>query len=273
MGNESFLEKIFSHWVLLFINVAILILVELTGTFFMETGLIHLIAILFIILGASRIFVHYDIHDQFLKPFIISGIIALLLLSVSHILEYASYAYFFFPYETVAANVANLYLASLLMIASGIIFFLSRVEKNLVIFKYIFPAGAAVCLIATIIFFLYPTLFPKIEWLQYFYLTIVIGVAFVASSQLIFLKRHVSIMVNFINYFNAAFLLMAVATLLYILNEPLEELSISYMQVMYISHFLFYGALSLMFLAYSKFANLGGIYAEVEKLKANNTTS
>ena len=114
MGNK--LERIFNHWTLLFLNVAIIVFVEATSMFFMRTGLIHLIAILFIALGALRIFVHYDVYDRYLRPLIYGGILTLLIFAVSHVLEYASYSLLYLPYDAIAANVVNLYLTGLLIV-------------------------------------------------------------------------------------------------------------------------------------------------------------
>lgn len=263
---ESKFEKLFNHWTFLFLNLVVVILVEATGRLFMDTGLIHLIAIFFIGLGIGRIFVHYEVYDQFLKPLIYGGIAILILFAVSHVLEYAGYTFFYLPFETIAANVVNFYLTGLLIIAFSVSYFLKRLEKGLVVYGCILPIGMVVTPIATIIFYLNPSFvnLSHSSWLMYLYSVAVIGVTALGISWLIRLKRHVSILVNFIDYFNAAFVMIAISSMFYVLNEPLERVGVEYMQVMYISHFVFYGALSLIFLSFVRLSHLGGMYEVVE---------
>ncbi|MFZ2201971.1 MAG: hypothetical protein WAV56_01090 [Microgenomates group bacterium] len=151
VGNK--IERVFNHWTLLFINVAIIVFVEATGMFFMRTGLIHLLAILFIVLGISRIFVHYDVYDQYLKPLIHGGILTLLIFAVSHVLEYFSYSFLYLPYDAIAANVVNLYLMGLLIIILSVEYFLKRIEKGSKILSPILYAGVSISGALTVLFF------------------------------------------------------------------------------------------------------------------------
>lgn len=256
------LEQVFSHWMLLFINVAIIIFVEATSMFFMRTGLIHLIAILFIALGISRIFVHYDVYDQYLKPLIHGGILTLIIFAVSHVLEYFSYSFLYLPYDAIAANVVNLYLTGLLIIILSVEHFLKRIEKEPKILPPILYAGVSVSLALTVLFFFRSNLveLTTASWLVYGYGLAVVMVAILGIRRLLRLRSHVTILVNFVNYFTASFALVSASALLYVLNDLLESVGVPYMQVMYISHFLFYGASSLMFLAFVRISRLGGVY-------------
>jgi len=269
MGDpkESKFEKLFNHWTLLFLNFVIVILVEATGRLFMDTGLIHLIAILFIGLGVGRIFIHYEVYDQFLKPLIYGGVATLILFAVSHILEYAGYTFFYLPFETIAAIVVNFYLTGLFIITLSAFYFLKMLKKELVVYGYILPVGMVATLIATVLFYLKPTLvnLSHTSWLMYLYSGAVIGVTALGIYWLLRLKRHVSILVDFIDYFNAAFIMIATSAMFYVLSEPLERVGVEYMQVMYISHFIFYGALSLIFLSFVRLSHLGGVYSAIEE--------
>lgn len=267
MGEKNKFEKFLSPWTFLFLNLVIVVLVEATGMFFMTTGLIHLIAILFIALGIGRIFVHYNVHDQFLNPLIYGGIATLLLYAISHVLEYVSYAYFSLPYETISINVVNFYLTGLFIIALSVSYFLKRLEKGFTFFSYLLPIGVALCVFATILFNLYPNLVNLgfSSWLLYLYAGTVIGVTILGISWLIRLKSHVSILANFIDYFNAAFIMIAGSAMFYILSESLVNIGVDYTQIMYVSHFLFYGALSMIFLSFGKLTHLGGLYDAAEE--------
>ncbi len=266
--SESLLEKIFNHWVILAINIVIILFVETTGMFFMSTGLIHLIAIIFLALGGSRIFVHYNVYDSFLKPFIISGIAIIILFTISHIVEYVSYAYFSLPYEVIAANVVNFYIAGLVTISLGVSYFLKKVVKNLAIFNYLAPFVIIACFLAAGIFYMNQQMVEvnASGWLMYLQGGIVLLVTACGIGLLFLLKKHVSMLAQFINYFTIAFILIACSAILYVCNDVLGEIGVMYMQVMYTSHFLFYGAISLMFLAYAHLAHLGGMLEELEKI-------
>ena len=233
--------------------------------FFMRTGLIHLIAILFVALGALRIFVHYDVYDQYLRPLIYGGILTLLIFAVSHVLEYASYSLLYLPYDAIAANVVNLYLTGLLIVILSVEHFLKRVEKVLRIMTPLLYSGMIACLALTILFFFRSGLVRLTPGgPMYSYGLAVLIVTFLGIGRLLRLRAHVTILVNFINYFIASFILISISALMYVLSDVLEGVGMSYFQVMYISHFLFYGALSLMFLAYGRLSRLGGVYQGVK---------
>lgn len=259
-------EKIFNHWTMLGLNVLIIFIVEFTGTLFADTGLIHLIAIIFIILGASRIFVHHDVYDQYLKPFIHGGIFALITFAASHVIEYTSHMYLNLPYDVISTNVINLYLASLLIITLGIEYFLRKIDKrsNILIPIILIGIISAFSALATSLSGREISLDPD-KPLMYIYTLAIIIVTVFGIARLLRIKKHVSILVNFINYFVAGYLLIGFSSLQYVLYEVFLSLGIPLFRIVYTSHFLFYGALSLMFLAFVRLAQLGGIYTEIEK--------
>lgn len=259
---ENKFERIFNHWILLFFNIAIVIFVEATSMFFMRTGLIHLVAIFFIVLGASRIFVHYDVYDRYLRPFIHGGILTLIIFAVSHVLEYISYSFLYLPYDAIAANVVNLYLGGWLIVIVSGEHFLKRIEKAPIFLTPVLYGGIVFCLVLTILFFARSDLIRLTGsgWEMYGYALAVVIVTFFGISRLLRLAHHVTLLIGFVNYFSASFVLISLSALLYVFSDLLGGLGISYLQVMYVSHFLFYGALSLMFLAYVRLSHLGGIY-------------
>ena len=84
-----------------------------------------------------------------------------------------------------------------------------------------------------------------------------------AIERLFKIRKSVSIMRGFTSYLIGAFVLVAIAALQYIWYDALQDAGVPYLQIIYISHFLFYGALSLMFLAFQHIANLGGMYSQI----------
>lgn len=271
MGTK--MEKILNNWSLLFVNIAIIIIAELSDPFFIKNGIIHLIAIFFIILGISRIFVHYDAYDRYLRMLIRGGVAALLIFSASHLLEFFGYVYFKTYEDAIFVNVVNFYIISMLLVSIGAEYFLRTLKKDGVAVIAILGAGIVVFFLITILVFLKQiqvSLEPD-ELTIYIYAALVLGAIFLSINRLIKIKKHVSIMVGFVNYFIAAFILIAISALQYVFYDALKMAGISTFQIVYVSHFLFYGALTLMFLAFVRLANLGGIYKEAENYKNNLT--
>ena len=81
------LDKFFNFSALLVINIAIIWIAELAGRgyYFYESGAIHGIAIVFILLAMTRLLGNYYIADPILKRFLQGSIAALLLFSASHV--------------------------------------------------------------------------------------------------------------------------------------------------------------------------------------------
>ena len=122
------LEKILSFRVLLVLNILIIIFAELSGRFFEEKGIIHLLAVIFVILGVSRIFVHYEVFDRFLKPFLLGGVAALIIFALSHLVEFLGFMLFHTYSDAVFINVVNFYIISMLMVTIGAEYFLCKVS-------------------------------------------------------------------------------------------------------------------------------------------------
>lgn len=266
---ENLLEKVFSHWTLLALNLIIIVVTEVTGGFFMQSGLIHLIALLFIGLGITRIFIHYDVYDRYLRPLIYGGIAVLILFAVSHILEYLNYAVFYLPFPMIAANVVNFYLVGLLIVTLSATFFLKGIEKGAGIYRYLLPLVMLFLVVVTVRNYLNPSsvdLGPD-KWLMYAYALAVIVATGFGVYWLQKLKKYEAMLVNFIDYFNASFIMIGISATFYVFNEVFDNVGVDYMQVMYISHFLFYGALSFMFLSFVRLTKLGGLYDAADKQK------
>lgn len=267
-------EKILNPRVLLSLNIFIIVATELSGKFFQEKGIIHLIAILFVVLGISRIFVHYDAYDRYLRLLIVGGSAALVIFSLSHLVEFLGYAYLKTYEDAIFVNVVNFYIMSILAVAIGAEYFLRTLKKNSTVMIGTMIAGIAIFIFLVWLIFsnkVQVSLEPDEPWL-YVYGALVFGASFLSLSRLIKVKKHVSIMTGFINYFVMAFVLITVSSAQYVFYELIEKIGIPDFQIVYIGHFLFYGALSLMFLAFVRLTNLGGIYKEAEEYKNNHNT-
>lgn len=269
---ESKLEKILNPWFLLALNIIILIMTEMSGRVFQEKGIIHLVAVLFVILGISRIFVHYDAYDHFLRPLIHGGSAVLLIFSASHLVEFLGYIYFHIYEDAIFINVVNFYIMSMFVIAVGAEFFLRALSRSKMIMIGVLSGGAVALFLWTILIFskkVIVSLEPD-EALIYGYSVLVLLTFFFSLNRLIKIKRHVSIMAGFVDYFIAAFVLITISALQYVFYDLIESVGVPDFQIVYVSHFLFYGALSFMFLAFARLANLGGVYQEAQVYEKNH---
>ncbi len=263
------LEKILNPWVLLSLNVLIIIATELSGSFFQETGIIHLIAILFVVLAISRIFVHYDVYDRFLKLLIIGGSVALVILSLSHIVEFLGYVVFKTYEDAIFINVVNFYVISMLVVTVGAEYFIHALKRNPITTISVLITGIVAFFFLTLSIFLKKisvSLEPN-EAIVYVYGAIVLVTLFFSINYLSKIKREVPIMSGFVDYFIASFILIALSALQYVFYDVLQKTGMPMLQIVYISHFLFYGALSFIFLAFARLTNLGGVYKEADEYK------
>lgn len=271
---EHLLDKILNRWVFLSINIAIVFITELSGVFFIEKGIIHLIALFFVLLGVSRIFLHYDVYDRYLRLLIHGGSIALLIFSASHLIEFLGYVYFKIYEDAIFVSVINLYIASILAITIGAEYFLRALKKHTIAKIGVLSVSTVVFLILSVLILLEKisvSLEPDGP-VPYIYSALVLGVSLLGISHLIAIKKNVPLMKGFVNYFIGALILISISALQYAFYEILESIGISNIQIIYISHFLFYGALSLMFLAFANLVDLGGVYRGIEKYKKMSKT-
>lgn len=266
----SLVEKIFNFWTLLALNIVIILAAEFTGggTFFYDTGLVHAIAVFFIILSESRVFVHYHTHDQYLEKLVHTSLIAMAVLAVSHFVEFISYMVLKFHEDAVFANVANFYIISLLLITLGAQMFIDKHDQNRRIFSKIIIAlilfqAFVICL------FLARDELITLETRSPGVLIYIAGILIAAALtiyKLARIKRLVSISRPFINYLIAAVALIAVSAIQNILYEFFEEtLGMPQYQIIYLAHFEFYIALSFFFLSFVRISKLGGLYQALEE--------
>ena len=196
----------------------------------------------------------------------------MIIFSVSHLVELLGYVYFKIYTDAIFINVINFYIISMLAVTIGAEYFLRALKKGRAITVMVMGAGVAVFFLLTILIFLNQisvSLEPS-GATPYIYGLLVVTTPIFSINRLIKIKRHVSIMIGFVNYFIAAFTLITISALQYVFYDVLQGLGMPDFQIVYVSHFLFYGALTLMFLAFVRLANLKGVYVEIESYKQND---
>lgn len=257
-----YLDKIFSVPVLVTINVLIILVAESTGTFFLETGLIHIIALFFLILGILRIFVHYNAYDRYLQPLLWATVLSLVIFSASHLTEYLSFAGLDEPYShDLYVDVTNLYMTAMLVVALGAQFFIARRDKNWKLFSVLSVALIASGLFTLLGFLRIYNVSIEPDEIDIYVYSIVVAVATVVSvNRLLRIGRAVSIVRDFAIYISIAFGFVLLAALQYSLYEVLEHAGMPDYKIIYLGHYLFYIALTVLFLAFPKLIQKGGIY-------------
>ncbi|MDO8561182.1 MAG: hypothetical protein Q7R91_03125 [bacterium] len=262
------LDKIFNRFSLLIVN-AVIILLTLTvggGTFFYSSGLI--IAVLFVILAASRVFGHYYTYDPVLEKFFHASLLAMAVLGVSHLIEFFSIAIIQQHKDTTFVLVANFYLVSLLSIIIGAEFFLkirnlwsTNIQKICEVIIFILLAFSAVLLLNDQLVSL------KLDGpAPYIYGAVLFVVGLIAFAEVLKIKHLTSIASGFVNFLNAGIVLIVLAALPNIFHELIENVfGVAEYKIVYLSHFTFYAALSLLFLAFEKLSFLGGVYEDLKR--------
>lgn len=267
----SLLDRIFNPLSLILINILIIIAAEFTGEgmFFMDTGLIHGIAILFIILAVSRIFFHYYTYDPFFEKIVHGVLGASIIFSISHIYEYASMNIYHTYKDSTFINAVNFYIIGFILIIIGTESFLRIPAHRSTRLIKILTAAISLFAILVIAFTI------KSDWasletdnpLPFIYAFLVLAIGTFGIFIIRKLKKMVPIAANFSNYLLASLLLIIFATVPYIFYEFIEEEFYAYTnryQIIYFSHFAFFAALSLLFLAFTK-VSWGGLYAEARQ--------
>lgn len=267
----SLLDKIFNPFSLIAINILIIIAAEFTGggMFFMNTGLIHGVAILFIILSVSRIFFHYYTYDPFFEKIVHGVLGASIIFTASHIYEYASMNIYHTYKDSTFINAVNFYLIGFMLIIIGAESFL-RIPARRSTYLIKMLTIAILIFTALIIAFTLNGNWASLEInspIPFIYAFLVATIGALGIFIIHKLKKLVPIAANFSNYLLASITLIIFATIPYIFYDFIKARFYSYTnrhQIIYFSHFAFFAALSLLFLAFTK-VSWGGLYAEARQ--------
>lgn len=265
------LDHIFNGYALIAINVLIVVLALTVGNgiYFLETGLIHLIALVFIGLAVLRIFFRHDTYDPVLEKFVRASLFALLIFAGSHIVEYVSMMVLTSYQDTVFANVANFYLIGIFSLIAGATYFSGFTHKT---YAFYLRQSAYVCIGVLFLFSLYLSLYDSAISLEpdgappYLYAALILAAGTLAAIEIYKIRRLTHIMRGFTAYLLGALLLILAAILPNIFYDAFPAVGFPGVTSIYVSHFIFYAALSLLFLSFKKVSHLGGLYEDVQRV-------
>src|SRR5581483_1377977 len=127
----SQVEKYLNPYFFLALNILIILVAETAGggKLLYNSGIIHIIALIFVLLVFFRIFFRRPIYDPVLEKFVRAILAAMGVFALSHVIEFFSMMVLRSYTDGVYANTANFYIISLLLIAIGADAFL-RVERR-----------------------------------------------------------------------------------------------------------------------------------------------
>ncbi|OGF62616.1 hypothetical protein A2662_03710 [Candidatus Giovannonibacteria bacterium RIFCSPHIGHO2_01_FULL_45_33] len=252
-------------YILLFINIAIIAAAELTGEgkLFFESGLVHSIAILFIIGVAMSLFRQYYFADPIFKKFLNACLVAFAVFSASHAFEFFMYRFAGRYEDHVFAVTINFCLMSILIMISGSEIFLRayfghKRARFPFLLSNIVIAGIAV--FSTLLFFdnVLVSLEPE-NAAPYLYSLAVLAAAFLLWRRINLLKHSLPQLTGFFKLLACMVVFVALSALSYSLYDIIKEfLGMPDYQIVYLSHFIFYIGMSLVFLAFQRLENVGG---------------
>lgn len=253
------------------LNMFIIVLAETVGggTLFFKLGIIHIIAIGFIILALTRIFYHYYTYDRFLEKFIHACLWPMAIFTISHVIEFLGLMVFFERPDTIHANVANFYLIGLLIITIGAESFLCILQgRPAHLLRLLIIASVCLALLST-------TLLAHDQLISLdtnssaltIYAIATIATTILTLSKIQQIKKRVDFMPSFVNYLSASVIFIGIAVLIDIYYKFFFNLfGLPEYQAVYFSHFAFYAALSFLFMAFSRVSHLGGMLEEVKRV-------
>jgi hypothetical protein len=257
-------ERFFAPRLLLGVNLAIILLAETLrgGRYFYDTGLIHIPVSLFVLLASTRIFGRYYLYDPVLKKFLGWSLAALSILLLSHGIEFADQNLGLqWPASAVYGGVISFHLTALLCIAVGA-FHILKAYGRMRFASFWLVLSALVGVVSFLASLAaYVGLIPSVPPLLYMLIAFAAGVATCVPTLAI--SRLVPVLKEFSLYLTGALVFIVAAAGTDALHLVAKGEYVVYQQATYMSHFAFYAALSLMFLAFGKLSNLGGVYRDV----------
>lgn len=258
------------------INALIIIATEFSGRLFFDSGIIHVIALFFVVVAAVPLARNYFLADPIFKKFLSASILAFFLFSSSHISEFIQYHLSQEYNDHIFAITVNFYLTSILFMMLGSEIFIRAYSGY---HSSRLPFAVMGVFIAALIFFSFLfSLRPGAISLgpegaaPYIYGVAAMILAFLFWRRISRLKKSLnSSFAGFFGFLRIMLVFVAISIFFNIFYEFMEEWAgIPEYQIVYLSHFFFYGGLSIMFLAFEELLKVGGVLKDIREYLQNN---
>lgn len=261
-------DKLINPLVITLLNIVLVVATEFAGggTFFSDTGLVHGIVVVFVVLIVVRILSEYAYGDGLLKTFSKIQVGFFLFLGLIHIYEYSGLNVFPIRDEIVELSVLVAYLLWFFgnLVALAFIF-RSYYKKSAVLFWTSSLVTGAITFgllwlnISPTFVDILPTRASLVT------LALVIVLAIVISMALWKITKIMPIFRNYAMYAipGTIFVVLASCSEYSEATEFLGRFGVSSMQNLYLSHFAIFAGLSMLLIAVGKFKKPTGIYADM----------
>lgn len=262
------IEKLFTPYALIALNLAIILSAEFvgSGTYFAETGLAHGIAILFVVLIIIRIFSDYAFSDYILRGFLKIQLAFFLFLGFVHVYEYLGLDVFMFNAEIVELSVMGSYLLWILGSLLALEFVFRIYSKKSILFTLII----CTLIISGLLLLIGASISPVVagilpEWLPVVILAGIVGFGIISILAIVKIREIMPVFASYSKFAIPAIILVIIASFSEYFESTgsLSVFGISDTQVLYFAHFFVYIALSLLLVGFGKLKRPTGIYAEM----------
>lgn len=245
------------------LNLVVIGMVEALGDYFYMSGLIHGVAILFILASVYLVSSRYRLYDPVLGKLPQMSLLALLAFAVSHTVEFLRMRYGILQVSTDTAllNVVNFHVAALFLMVMGMEFILKtyRQRSNWVLILF----GAAAIVFFLIPVFLIPTnevLLGPSNFITWIYLAAAIALLATAIHYIVKIGNILPVLRQFTSRLAITFALVVIVGALALFYPMLAQLGMPVFQIVYLLHFILYFAMTFIFLAFLELPTRQGIY-------------
>ncbi len=268
-------SEILEHSVMLLANLAIIIAAEMLGgrSPLTETWFFQGVALLFAVLPLVRIFTNFKVYDPTIARVTQASLAAFVIFAESRVLEFAGHRWFGLDDDTIQALVANFYIAGLLTVIIGVEMVLAKIGKRPKALLAV-PAAAFFGLSAMTIAFAAGAVHPSLSAESALPLSYSVSIAVVLAygfASLNRLRTRMPLLRGFLGYFGAGAAFIAASAVANFFGDVLVDARLlPSHQVGDVGMFLFFAAVSVMFLAFGKLGGFGGIYKDLQEEDAAN---
>ncbi|MEK7568918.1 MAG: hypothetical protein AAB497_02295 [Patescibacteria group bacterium] len=261
-------EKLFTPYLLIALNLAIVLSAEFVGggAYFAETGLMHGIAIVFVGLIIVRIFSDYAFSDHILRGFLKIQLAFFLFFGLVHVYEYLGLHFSMLSGEVVELSVAWSYLLWFIGVILALEFVFRIYRKKSMVFTAVLSMLLAAGFIGLIGANVSPVFAENLPiWLPVAILIGIVGFGAVGILSIRNIREIMPVFEEYSHYAIPAMVLVILAAFSEYFESTgtLQAFGISDTQNLYIAHFLVYAAASLLLIGFGKLKKPTGIYSEM----------
>jgi hypothetical protein len=264
------ISSLFDFRLALLLNFVAILAALLSGPFFLESGLVQVVAVLYIFLGFMAVAARH-IDDRFLRRFLEQATsLALIIFACAHLFVYLWQLYSdSVSSDGLLLSLVNLHLAGLIVILLGAEFVIKIYKRDSSRGSlWVLSILAALSVAATPFFITQEANFSigSSGVLPYLLLLAFAGIFTLGFTYLLRLRALVPVLKKFAEHFLGAFVFMGVAAIIVVFKSVIiSNLEVPYYTVAYSAYFMLYTSMAFLYLTGTeRFSNVSQLYKEVE---------